>query len=64
MASLLFTIGGAAVNPLTFSSTNFVVSRLADHVAEERERHDLAEEKLRRARDQWNEDQMKRLDFI
>ena len=64
MASLLFTIGGAAVNALTFSSTNFVFSRLTDHVAEERERHDLAEEKLRRARDQWNEDRMKRLDFI
>ena len=52
MASLLFTIGGAAVNALTFSSTNFVFSRLTDHVAEECERRDLAEEKLRRARDQ------------
>ena len=64
MASLLFTIVGAAVNALAFSSTNFVFSRLTDHGAEERERHDLAEEKLRRARDQWNEDRMKRLDFI
>ena len=64
MASLLFTISGVAVNALAFSSTNFVFSGLTDHSAEERERHDLAEEKLRRARDQWNEDRMKRLDFI
>ena len=27
-------------------------------------RHDLAEEKLQRARDKWNEDRMERLDFI
>ena len=64
MASLLVIISGTAVNALAFSSTNFVFSRLTDHGAEERERHDLAEEKLRRARDQWNEDRMKRLDFI
>ena len=56
MASLLFTIGGAAVNALTFSGTNFVFSRLTDHGEEERKRHDLALEKLQRARDQWNED--------
>ena len=28
------------------------------------ERHDLAEEQLQKARDQWNEDRMKRLGFI
>ena len=64
MASLLFTIGGAVVNALAFSGTNFVFSRLTDHGAEERKRHDLALEKLQRARDEWNEDRMKRLDFI
>ena len=42
MASVLFTIGGAAVNPLAFSGTNFVFSRLTDHGAKERKRHDLA----------------------
>ena len=64
MASVLFTIGGAVVNALALSGTNFVFSRLMDHGAEERKRHDLAEEKLQRARDEWNRDRMKRLDFI
>ena len=64
MASLLFTIGGAVVNALAFSGTNFVFSRLTDHGEEERKRHDLALEKLQRARDEWNKDRTKRLDFI
>ena len=64
MASVLFTIGGAVVNALTFSGTNFVFSRLTDHGAEERKRHDLALEKLQKARDEWNRDRMKRLDLI
>ena len=64
MASLLFTIGGAVVNALAFSGTNSVFSRLTDHSAEERKRHGLALRKLQRARDEWNKDQMKRLDFI
>ena len=42
MASVLFTIGGAVVNALAFSGTNFVFSKLADHAEEERKRHDLA----------------------
>ena len=32
--------------------------------AKERKRHDLAEEKLQKTGDKWNEDRMKRLDFI
>ena len=54
MASLLFTIGGAVVNALAFSGTNFVSSRLTDHAAEERKIHGLALEKLQKARDEWN----------
>ena len=64
MASLLFTIGGAVVNALAFSGTNFVFSKLTDHGEEERKRHDLAEEQLQKAKDKWNEDGIKRLDFI
>ena len=64
MASLLFTVGGAMVNVLAFSGTNFVFRRLTDHSEEERKRHDLALEKHQRARDKWNEDRMKRLDFL
>ena len=37
---------------------------LTDHGAKERKRHDLALEKLQRARNKWNMDRMKRLDFI
>ena len=64
MASVLFTIGGAVVNALAFSGTNFVFSRLTGYGAKKRKRHDLAEEKLQRVKDKWNEDRMKRLDFI
>ena len=64
MASLLFTIDGAVVNALAFSGTNFVFSRLTDHGAEERKRHDLALEKLQRAWDEWNRDRMKRIEFM
>ena len=64
MASLLFTVGGAVVNALAFSGTNFVFSRLTNHGEEEQKRHDLALERLQRARDEWNKDQMKRLDYI
>ena len=64
MVSVLFTISGAVVNALAFSGTNFVFSRLTGHGAEECKRHDLALEKLQRARDEWNRDRMKRLDLI
>ena len=63
MASVLFTVGGAVVNALAFSGTNFVFSRLTDNGVEERKRHDLALEKLQRARDEWNKEPTKRLDF-
>ena len=52
MASLLFEIGGATVNTLAFGGTNFVFSRLTDHGAKERKRHDLALEKPQRKRDE------------
>ena len=52
------------VNALAFSGSNFVFSRLTDHGQEERKRHDLALQNVQRARDSWNEDRMKRLDFI
>ena len=58
MVSVLFTIGGAVVNALSFRGTNFVFSRLTDHRTEERKRHDLALEKLQRARHEWNRDRI------
>ena len=64
MVSLSFTVVDAVVNALAFGGTNFVFSRLMDHGEDERKRHGLALEKLQRARDQWNKDRMKGLDFI
>ena len=37
---------------------------LTDHGPEERKRHDLVLEKFQMARDEWNNDRSKRLDFI
>ena len=54
MISLLFTISGAVVNALAFSRTNFVFIRLMDHGEGEPKRHDLAIERLHRARYEWN----------
>ena len=64
MASLILPITGAAVNALAFSGTNFVFNKLTDHDEEECKIRDLAVEQLQKARDKWNEDRMKRLDFI
>ena len=64
MTSVLFTIGGAVVNALAFSSTNFVFSRFTDHGAKERKRHNLALEKLEKTRDELNRDRIKCLDLI
>ena len=64
MTSVLFTIDGAVMNGLAFSRPNFFFSKLTDHGEKERKRHDLAFEKLQRNRDEWNEDRIKRLDFI
>ena len=35
-----------------------------NHVKKERKRHDLAIEQLQKARDKWNKNRMKQLDFI
>ena len=68
MASLLFTILsgiiGAGVNATAFAGASLGFSMLRNDGGKERKRHDLALEKLQRARDEWNEDRMKRLDFI
>ena len=52
------------MNALAFSSTNFLFSKLMDHGEKERKIHDVALEKLQRARDEWNDDLTKILDFI
>ena len=61
---ILSSIPGAVANATAFGGANLAFSMLTDHGAKERKRHDLALEKLQRARDKWNMDRMKRLDFI
>ena len=51
MASLAFLPGGAAINALAFSGSNYLFSKISDHGAKERKRHDLAIKKLQKARD-------------
>ena len=68
MALLLFTLLStlleAGINATAFACASLGFSMLRDDAGKERKRHDLAEEKLQRARDKWNEDRMKGLDFI
>ena len=67
MALLFTTLCGIfsfAFSAMVFGGANLAFSMLTDSGAKERKRHDLALEKLQRARDKWNMDRMKRLDFI
>ena len=68
MASLLFTLAStlfsAGINVVAFTSASADFSMLRNDVGKERKRHDLAEGQEDRARDIWNENRMKRLDFI
>ena len=64
MASLLAIGASAAVNALAFSGTNYLFSKFSGHGEAERKRHDMALEDLQRYRDKWNQDRLKRLDFI
>ena len=61
MVSLLAMGASAAVNALAFLGTN---SKFSDHGEAKRKRHDLALKDLQRDRDKWNQDRLKRLDFI
>ena len=65
---LLFTILSGIFSSVfsvtAFDGANLVFSMIKDHGVKECKRHDFAEEKLQRVRDKWNQDRMKRLDFI
>ena len=52
MASVGFLIGGALINALAFSGSNFLFSSLSEEsIDKERKRHDKAIENLQRAKD-------------
>ena len=65
MASVGFLIGGAIINALAFSGSNFLFSRLSrESINMERKRHDKAIEDLQRAQIEWAKKRQERLDYI
>ena len=58
--ALLFTIlsgiFSSVFSAMAFGCANLAFSMLTDHGAKECKRHNLALEKLQKARDKWNED--------
>ena len=65
MASVGFLIGGAMINALAFSGSNFLFSRLSrESINVERKRHDKAIEDLQRAQINWAKKRQERLDYI
>ena len=64
MASLAIMAGSALINALAFSGTNAAFSLLGDHGKTEIKRHNLAVERLSKAREEYNKERQQRLDFI
>ena len=57
-------VGAAVINVLAFSDTNYVFSKLSDHGAAERKRHDLVIEQPSKDREKCNDTRLNPLDFI
>ena len=66
MASVGFLIGGALINALAFSGSNFLFSSLSkESIDKERiKRHDKAIEDLQRAQIEWAKRRQEQLDYI
>ena len=64
MAGIFAMIDGALVNSLAFSGSNYMFSKLSNHGAGERKRHNEAIEKLQKDRNSWVKERQQRLDFI
>lgn len=66
MASVALLVGGALVNALAFSGSNYLFSMLRGNngVDEERKRHDKAIEQLQAAQAKWSQRRAERLDWI
>ena len=65
MASIAMMVGGAVVNALAFSGSNYLFSKLNRHDStEEIKRHNAAMEELTKARDAWNKKRTQRINFI
>ena len=65
MASVAMLLGGALVNALAFSGSNYLFSMLrSSGVDEERKRHDKAVEQLQAAQEEWSRRRTERVDLI
>ena len=65
MASIGFLIGGALVNALAFTGSNYLFSSLSkESIDKERKRHDKAIEDLQRAQIEWAKKRQEQLDYI
>eukprot|EP00745_Piridium_sociabile_P027439 TRINITY_DN441_c0_g2_i6.p3 TRINITY_DN441_c0_g2~~TRINITY_DN441_c0_g2_i6.p3 ORF type:complete len:136 (+),score=12.20 TRINITY_DN441_c0_g2_i6:1137-1544(+) len=62
MASLAMVVGGAVVNALAFSGSNYMFSKLQSK--EERIRHNKAIEQLAAAQNVYEKQRIEQLDFI
>ena len=61
MASAAMIVGGAVVNALAFSGSNYLFSKLSSD--QERKRHDEAIEKLAKARDEYEKKRLALIDY-
>ena len=68
MATAVTMIGGAVVNALAFSGSNYLFSQVSENNKHEalieQKRHELAMEKLTKARDEWNKKRTELNDFL
>ena len=65
MASIGFLIGGALINALAFTGSNYLFSSLSkDSIDRERKRHDKAIEDLQRPQIDWAKIRQEQLDYI
>ena len=65
MASIGFLIGGALVNALAFTGSNYLFSSLSkESIDEERKRHDKAIEDLQRAQIEWAKEKTRTIGLL
>ena len=65
MANVGFLIGGALINALAFSGSNFLFSSLSkESIDKERKRHDKAIKDLQWAKIEWAKKRQEQLDYI
>ena len=65
MASIGFLIGGALVNALAFTGSNYLFSSLSkESIDKEQKRHDKAIEDLQKAQIEWAKKRQEQLDYI